>query len=120
MAEKKITKRDMFNEVIAMAQALEREDIVAFAEREIALLDKKRDSKSKAEMAVDTENARLMELVKATLVGSEGKTVTDIMKSDEELGMLSNQKVSALVRKMIEAGVVVKSVDKKKSIFSLK
>ena len=120
MAEKKITKRDMFNEVIAMAKGLDRQDIVAFAEREIELLDKKRDSKSKAEIAVDTENARLMELIKVALTGSEGKTVTEIMKSNDELGSLSNQKVSALVRKMIEAGVIEKSIDKKKSIFSLK
>ena len=37
----------------------------------------------------------------------------------EELSALSNQKVSALVRQLVESGDVVKTTDKKKSIFSL-
>ena len=39
--EKKITQKDMFNEVIALATANGREDIVKFAEERIAALDKK-------------------------------------------------------------------------------
>ena len=39
--EKKITQKDMFNEVIALASANGREDIVKFAEERIAALDKK-------------------------------------------------------------------------------
>ena len=46
-------------------------------------------------------------------------TVTDIQNGNEELSALSNQKVSALVRQLVEASKVVKTVDKKKSIFSL-
>lgn len=118
--EKKITKREMFEEVIRVAKAVEREDIVAFAEKEIALLDKKKESKSKTEKAVDEENVRLMGVIVETLGRIKSGTVTDVMKADDELGSLSNQKVSALMRKLIETDVVVKSVDKKKSIFTLK
>ena len=46
-------------------------------------------------------------------------TVTDIQNGSEELSALSNQKVSALVRQLVDSKEVVKTTDKKKSIFSL-
>ena len=45
-------------------------------------------------------------------------TVSDIQSKSETLSALSNQKVSALLRQLVEAGEVVKVVDKKKSYFS--
>lgn len=48
-----------------------------------------------------------------------GKTVSDLIKEVECLGDFSNQKVSALMRQLILDGVVVKTVDKRKSYFSM-
>lgn len=48
-----------------------------------------------------------------------GKTVSDLIKEVECLGDLSNQKVTALVRQLILDGVVVTTVDKRKSYFSV-
>ena len=47
-----------------------------------------------------------------------GKTVSDLIKEVDCLGDFSNQKVSALMRQLILDGVVVKTVDKRKSYFS--
>ena len=124
MAEKKITKREMFAQVIAMAQgkevAVSAEDIVAFAEHEIELLEKKAGSKSKKEVATDAENARLMEVIVETLTGAENPmTVSEVMGANAELGELSNQKVSALMKKLTDTGRVKKGTEKRKSVFSI-
>ena len=122
--EKKITKKEMFAQVIAMAQGEEvsvsADEIVAFAEHEIELLNKKAGSKSKKETANDAENARLMEVIVETLIGSEkAMTVSELMTANVELGELSNQKVSALMKKLVDGGRVQKSTDKRKSVFSI-
>ena len=122
--EKKITKKEMFAQVIAMAQgrevAVSVDEIVAFAEHEIELLEKKAGTKSKKETANDAENARLMEVIVETLTGSEkAMTVSELMTANVELGELSNQKVSALIKKLVDGGRVQKSTDKRKSVFSI-
>ena len=122
--EKKITKKEMFAQVIAMAQGKEvsvsADEIVAFAEHEIELLEKKAGTKSKKETANDAENARLMEVIVETLTGSEkAMTVSELMTANAELGELSNQKVSALMKKLVDGGRVQKSTDKRKSVFSI-
>ena len=122
--EKKITKKEMFAQVIAMAQGEEvsvsADEIVAFAKHEIELLNKKAGTKSKKETANDAENARLMEVIVETLTGSEkAMTVSELMAVNAELGELSNQKVSALMKKLVDGGRVQKSVDKRKSVFSI-
>lgn len=45
--------------------------------------------------------------------------VTDLIKGVSDLADYSNQRVSALLRQMIEANTVVKTIDKRKSYFSL-
>ena len=112
----KMTQRDYFNEIIELAKANEREDIVEFAEGRIAVLDKK--SSSKKPTKTQEEN----EVLKGVIMGAltvDGVTVTELQGKDETLGSLSNQRVSALLRQLIADGKVVKNVDKKKAYFSL-
>lgn len=83
-----------------------------------ASLVKKKESKKATK--TQTENVgyknTILEVL-ATVNG--GKTISEIQDLDEELGTLSNQKVSALMRQLVESGEVVKTVDKKKSYFAL-
>ena len=46
-------------------------------------------------------------------------TVSDIEKNSEELAEYSNQKLSALVKQLVDNGEVTKTVDKKKSYFEV-
>ena len=112
----KMTQRDYFNEIIALAKANDRQDIVEFAEGRIAVLDKKAANKKATK--TQEENVALFEVIKGVLT-AEGQTVTEIMAKDATLSTLSNQKVSALLRLMVADGVAKKEVDKKKSLFSL-
>ena len=46
-------------------------------------------------------------------------TVTELQATSDMLGSLSNQKVSSLLRQLVDTNKVVKVVDKKKAFFSL-
>ena len=50
---------------------------------------------------------------------TNGMTVSEMQKASEMLAGYSNQKISAILRKMVDSGTIVKTVDKKKSYFSI-
>ena len=113
----KITKREvigmMMNEEVVKANPT----YVAYLENELALLDKKAQNKKATK--TQEQNVGIKATILEVLATIGSGTVTDIQNGNEELSALSNQKVSALVRQLVESGEVVKTIDKKKSIFSL-
>ena len=111
----KITKKEMFTMI--KAQVKDNAEMVAFIDHEIELLDKKASNKK----ATKTQEANIgiKSTILAVLEGAKPMTVTEMQGASAELGELSNQKVSALVRQLVEAGEVVKTIDKKVSRFSL-
>ena len=113
----KITKREvigmMMNEEVVKANPT----YVAYLENELALLNKKAQNKKATKTQEQNVSIKATILEVLAIIGSG--TVTDIQDGNEELSALSNQKVSALVRQLVESGEVVKTTDKKKSIFSL-
>ena len=46
-------------------------------------------------------------------------TITELQNSNEDMAQYSNQKLSALLKQMVESNEVVKTTDKKKSYFSI-
>ena len=114
----RMTQRDYFNEIIALAKANGRQDLVDFAEYRIEVLNKK--SSNKKPTKTQAENEEYKNAIRSALATVDnGVTVTELQHLDDTLGTLSNQRVSALLRQMIETGEVVKEVVKKKSYFSL-
>ena len=111
----KITKKEMF--MMIKAQVKDNAEMVAFIDHEIALLDKKASNKKATK--TQEANVGIKSTILAVLEGAKPMTVTDMQGASAELGELSNQKVSALVRQLVEAGKVVKTIDKKVSRFSL-
>ena len=113
----KITKREvigmMMNEEVVKANPT----YVAYLKNELALLDKKAQNKKATKTQEQNKSIKATILKVLATIGSG--TVTDIQNGNEELSALSNQKVSALVRQLVESGEVVRTTDKKKSIFSL-
>ena len=113
----KITKREvigmMMNEEVVKANPT----YVAYLENELALLNKKAQNKKATK--TQEQNVGIKATILEVLATIGSGTVTDIQNGNEELSTLSNQKVSALVRQLVESGEVVKTTDKKKSIFSL-
>ena len=114
--EKKMTQKEMFNEIIAFAQAGNRQDIVEFCQSRIAVLDKK--SENRTQTKTQKENAELAKIILEVLRGANPMTVTEIQSKNEILGSLNNQKVSAILRNMVKAGTVTRDTSTKKTLFS--
>ena len=113
----KLTKREVINAMLADVAINGNATYVAYLENELALLNKKAQNKKATKTQEQNVSIKATILEVLAIIGSG--TVTDIQNGNEELSALSNQKVSALVRQLVESGEVVKTTDKKKSIFSL-
>ena len=111
----KITKKEMFTMI--KAQVKDNAEMVAFIDHEIELLDKKASNKKATK--TQEANVGIKSTILTVLEGAKPMTVTEMQGASAELGELSNQKVSALVRQLVEVGKVVKTIDKKVSRFSL-
>lgn len=113
----KITKREVIGMMMKEEVVKANPTYVAYLENELALLDKKAQNKKATK--TQEQNVGIKATILEVLATIGSGTVTDIQNGNEELSALSNQKVSALVRQLVESGEVVKTTDKKKSIFSL-
>lgn len=121
MAEKKMTKKEWFAVLASVVEASEMEnktEALAFINHEVELLEKK-SAKSGA-TKTQKENVGIMETIK-TALGEVGKAVTisELQAANTAMAEYSNQKLSALLKKLVESGEVVKTTEKKKSYFSL-
>lgn len=118
---KKVTKRERFEMIkeIVLNAGLENEvEMIEFLDNEINLLNKKRASGAKT--ANQKANDELVEkLYKVLAEIGRPVTISELQKENEEFGAMSNQKVSALMKKLVDADRVVKTPDKKKSYFSI-
>ena len=113
----KITKREVIVMMMKEEVVKANPTYVAYLENELALLNKKAQNKKATKTQEQNVGIKATILEVLAIIGSG--TVTEIQNGNAELSALSNQKVSALVRQLVEAGKVMKTVDKKKSIFSL-
>lgn len=106
---------------MALTMALEVvTDVEARAKLEKMLAQaQKKSSAEKKPTATQVENVGLKEAILLSMVEGEKYTVTDLMKSCEELAGLSNQRVSALVRQLLLDGKVTREEIKRKAYFSL-
>ncbi len=75
---------------------------------------------NKKPTANQKENEGFKNTIHETLMQNGALTVTELQAKNETLAGLSNQRVSAILRQMVLAGEVEKTVDKKKSYFSAK
>jgi len=107
----------MFAEIVNLAIENDRQDIVDFCNHEVALLSNRKSSvNSKAKAETD---ARAEKVFNALSEMTEPVTLTELAKltSDEEVAGYSNQRMSALVRKLGDR--VHKEMVKGKAYFSI-
>lgn len=116
--EKKTTKREYFAQVIAILEKAQgTEELIAFCEHEVELLNKKAENKKSK--GASAENIALADTVYDVLVASgKGMTVSEVQKSNDDLAGLSTPKITALMRILMDNGRVIRTVDKKRTEFS--
>lgn len=116
MAEKKVTKREMYARILSR---LTDADEKAFIEHEMELLAKKNASKSSKPTATQVANDGIKGEILGAMVPNHLYTVSELMKLVPSLEGTSNQKASALVRQLKDEGRVERVEDKRKAYFRL-
>lgn len=117
---KKMTKKDYFN-ILKKSYPTTAEnynDVIAFIDHEIELLEKK-NSAEKKPTATQKANTELKAAIVESMAKDRNYTITEMIKEFPELSELTNQKVSAMVRQLVEANLIEKIEDKRKSYFRL-
>ena len=114
--EKKITKKDRYNQLLAIEAVASNQDMVDFIKHEIELLGNKRSSgkltKAQEENLI-LKNQIIMELK----FYATPMTVTELCNTS--FSGYTNQKNSSMLRQLVEEEKVVKTTDKKVAKFSL-
>ena len=113
----KMTKREMF-EIIKGVCANDTR-IVEFCEHEIELLNRKSSKNTQTKTQIENENIKGA-IVNALTEIAKPVTITEMQELNTEMANYSNQKLSALLKQLVENDKkVVKTVDKKKSYFTI-
>ena len=127
----KITKKDFYGVIsnvfgdmepdasfsIKGKGAVTAEQVIEFAEHQVAQLDKKASGERKP-TAKQVESAKRREAIKTVLTG-EGQTIADIQAATDAPGALSGHQISALLSPMVADGEVVRSKVKGVTYFAL-
>lgn len=127
--EKKITKKEYFGMLVNIVKASDskdKDDLLNFIGHELELLENK--SNRLKESATKATHQPIMNAIKEVL--SEKKepiNIADLLKDNrlstykegEEVKEMSNQKLSSMLKRLVDAGEVERKVIKRKSYFEL-
>lgn len=122
MENKKMTKKETINLLIDVLMGnKEVEDVQIFVDflvHERELLEKK--SSNSGQTKTQKENEFVKEKI-VNALGVIGKfvTITELQEQNEEMANYSNQKLSALLKQLVDSNIVSRVVDKKKAYFKL-
>lgn len=119
MAERKTTKREIINMMLADEVIASNEMFVSYLRNELELLNKKAEKKATSKNAEENEKYKVV-ILAVLSSADKAMTVTEIQKSNAELGELSNQRVSAILKKMVEDDkTVTKTTESRKTVFRI-
>ena len=114
----KLTKAQKFAMLRAIPAVADNAMLVEFIDHEVELLTKK-NSAEKKPTAQQTANEGIKTAIVEGMEPNRLYTVTEIIKSIPACADMTNQRVSALLRQLVEAGKVKRTEDKRKAYFSL-
>jgi hypothetical protein len=114
----KLTKAQKFAMLRAIPAVAENPVLVEFIDHEVELLSKK-NSAEKKPTAQQTANAGIQSAILSAMSAEPNRlfTITELIKSVPECADLTNQRVSALVRQLVDAGKVERTEEKRKAFF---
>lgn len=107
------TKREYFTELKGIVS--NNNELVAFIDHELELLDKKNNA-PKNPTTKQLENEKFKDII-LNNIGEKSMTVSEIQKemfNDE----LSNQRVSAIIKQLVDDNSLVRTVVKRKAYFT--
>ena len=115
----RMTKAQKF-QMLADLPAVKADPMLSeFIAHEMELLAKK-NTADKKPTAQQEANAVIKQNVLTVLADGEKRTVSELLKMVPDLpDTMTNQRMSALVRQMVDAGQIVRSEDKRKAFFAI-
>ena len=116
---KKITKRDNFNKLLTIKEVAEDTQLVEFINHELELLDRKSASHSTAKTTNQKANEEIKTKIVDALVQLGKSTISELQAGSEEMTEYSNQKISALLKQLVDSKQVVRTMEKKKAYFEV-
>ena len=119
-SNRKPTKRDHFNALLAIPAVAENADLVEFINHELELLDKKNTAERKP-TAKQVENAGFKSNILTWMEPDTLYSAADIVKSVPSIvdAGLSANRVTAMLTQLVKDGSLVRTEDKRKSYYSL-
>ena len=126
MENKKRTRKVILGEILNLAQVQANEEYTNELNKIIAQLEKKNTKGGVTKTQKENEIVANMLVDELEKVGKP-ITITDLMNTSEVIkdyrlengNALSNQKISAIFKQLVENKTLVKVIDKKKSYFSI-
>lgn len=117
MRKFEMTKKEMFAEVIALATDANRDDLVKMLEHEVALLDKKASRTSKKSDVNEALADEILPILRENEISEV--TCTELVTMVAHEAIKNTSKMSAVLRKLIDRGDVIREQVGKKVTFSL-
>lgn len=126
MENKKRTRKVILGEILNLAEVQANEEYVTELNKIITQLEKKNAKGGATKTQKENEMVANMLVEELEKVGKP-ITITDLMNTSEVVkayrlengNALSNQKISAIFKQLVESNKLVKVIDKKKSYFSI-
>lgn len=120
MKNNKMTKKETINLLIDVLMGnKEIEDMQIFVDflvHERELLEKKSSKSSQTKTQKDNEIIK-EKIVETLQELGKYSTITEIQNANAELSEYSNQKISALLKQLVDDKIIEKMIDKKKAYF---
>ena len=119
-SNRKPTKRDRFNALLAIPAVAENADLVEFLTHELELLDKKNSAERKP-TAKQIENEGFKSDILAWMDADTQYAAADVVKGVPSIvaAGLSANRVTAMLTQLVTAGALIRTEDKRKNFYSL-
>lgn len=113
----KLTKKDLFNKLLEVEEISANEELAGFINHELELLEKKANRTGTTKTQKENEGIKDIILETLRLEGAP-MTITQLQETDKTLEGLSNQKISALLAQLVNTNKVIRTKDKKTTLFA--
>ncbi len=112
-----MTKKEMFAEIRAIV--IDNEEMVAFIDHEIELLEKKAQSSKKPTKTQIENDGFKADIVTYLTTADTSKTIKELQAEIASIATLTNQRVTHLLTDLVKAGTLVKDYVKKTPYYSI-
>ena len=116
----KMNKFEMIMEILVNGEFDNKDLLIEFVQHEMDLLAKKNSTGTvRKPTKTQIENEKYVAMIEEILLDKAPRTISDIQAENEILAEMTNQKMSALLKKLVDSQKVVKFVEKKKTYFQI-